>query len=72
MKIDTANIDYGQTPDQLQEVIANAIFKISADIEDAKAKTDIIMNSFYYEISKNLEQRFNVPPWERTDDMRNN
>ena len=66
------DIDYHQTPDQLQEVIAHAIFKISNNLENAKEKTDKVMNNFYYEVSRKLEQRYNVPPWEQTDEVRNN
>jgi len=86
---DESDVDYDQTPEQLQEVIANAIFKISDGLEDAKGNVDKLMNSFYYEVSRKIEQKyfeqnlfskkdiineilFNVPPWERTDDLRNN
>jgi hypothetical protein len=69
---DESDVDYDQTPQQLQEVIANAIFKISDNIEDAKENVDTVMNDFYYEVSRKLERKYNVPPWEQTDKVRNN
>ena len=70
--MDESNINYDQTPEQLQEVMANAIFRISDNLDDAKENVDRVMNNFYYEVSRKLERKYNVPPWEQTDQVRNN
>ena len=70
--MDESNINYDQTPEQLQEVMANAIFRISDNLDDAKENVDRVMNNFYYEVSRKLERKYNVPPWEQTNEVRNN
>ena len=70
--MDESDINYDQTPEQLQEVMANAIFRISDNLDDAKENVDRVMNNFYYEVSRKLERKYNVPPWEQTNEVRNN